>query len=156
MQLYRTGCLVIFFTNFLALMIKAEVANEDSRGCAVYSVVLIVVNILFFLSIFWNSWAAAKATFSRRYVQDMFIGVDIVNEDQMDKLIGTKKAKKKKKTNQQKLESALGRARGDASIVNGVIVVEEAESKTIEDLEAPPAWEADPEDPDSPIDISSR
>ncbi|CAN0058299.1 unnamed protein product [Scytosiphon promiscuus] len=156
MQLYRTGCLVIFFTNFLALMIKAEVADEDSRGSAVYSVVLIVVNILFFLSIFWNTWAAAKASFSRRHVQDMMLGVDLVNEDQLDKIIGPKKEKKPKKTNQQKLDDALGPARGDGALVDGVIVGEEGESKTIEDLEAPPAWEADPDDPDSPIDISSR
>ncbi|CAM9462085.1 unnamed protein product, partial [Ectocarpus sp. 12 AP-2014] len=69
MQLYRTGCLVIFFTNFLALMIKANVASPDSRGCEVYSIVLIIVNVLFFLSIFGNTWAAAKASFSRRHVQ---------------------------------------------------------------------------------------
>lgn len=68
------GCLVIFFTNFLALMIKAEVASPTSRGSAVYSVVLIVVNVCFFLSIFCNTWAAAKASFSRRHVQVGFAG----------------------------------------------------------------------------------
>ncbi|CAM9140361.1 unnamed protein product [Ectocarpus sp. 12 AP-2014] len=149
MQLYRTGCLVIFFTNFLALMIKANVASPDSRGSEVYSVVLIIVNVLFFLSIFWNTWAAAKASFSRRHVQDMVLGVDIVNEKQMDKIIGPKKAKAKK-TKQQKLDDALGPDDG-TGIDKGV------EDGKMEDLEAAPAWEADPDDPpDSPVDISSR
>ena len=56
---------MIFFTNFLALMIKAEVANEHSTGSAIYAVALIMVNIMFFLSIWWNTWATVKATFSR-------------------------------------------------------------------------------------------
>ncbi|CAM9940108.1 unnamed protein product [Ectocarpus sp. 4 AP-2014] len=149
MQLYRTGCLVIFFTNFLALMIKANVASPDSRGSAVYSVVLIVVNVLFFLSIFWNTWAAAKASFSRRHVQDMMLGVDIVNEKQLDKIIGPEKAKAKK-TKQQKLDDALGPDDG-AGFAKAV------EDGKMEDLEAAPAWEADPDDPPaSPVDISSR
>ncbi|CBJ26637.1 adhesin-like protein [Ectocarpus siliculosus] len=149
MQLYRTGCLVIFFTNFLALMIKANVASPDSRGSEVYSVVLIIVNVLFFLSIFWNTWAAAKASFSRRHVQDMMLGVDIVNEKQLDKIIGPKNTKVKK-TNQQKLDDALGPD-------DGAGVDKAVEDGKMEDLEAAPAWEADPDDPpDSPVDISSR
>ncbi|CBJ26634.1 hypothetical protein Esi_0040_0002 [Ectocarpus siliculosus] len=143
------GCLVIFFTNFLALMIKANVASPDSRGCEVYSVVLIIVNVLFFLSIFWNTLAAAKASFSRRHVQDMVLGVDIVNEKQLDKIIGPKKTKVKK-TKQQKLDDALGPDDG-AGFAKAV------EDGKMEDLEAAPAWEVDPDDPpDSPIDISSR
>ncbi|CAM9503472.1 unnamed protein product, partial [Ectocarpus sp. 12 AP-2014] len=105
-ELYRTGCLVIFFTKFLALMIKANVASPDSRSSEVYAVVLIIVNVLFFLSIFWNTWASAKASVSRRHVQDMILGVDLVNNKQLDKIIGTKKAKAKK-TTQQKLDDAL-------------------------------------------------
>lgn len=86
----------------------------------------------------------------------MVLGVDLVNEDQMDKLIGSQKQKKNKKSNLEKLRDALGPARGDPTMINGVIVADEGESKIIEELEAPPAWEADPDDPDSPIDISSR
>lgn len=63
------GCLVILFTNFLALVIKAGVASKDSTGSAAYSVALIIVNVLFFLSIWGNAWATAKATFSRRHAQ---------------------------------------------------------------------------------------
>ena len=58
------GCLVLFFTNFMALMIKAEVADKDSTGSFIYAVVLIMA-IMFFLSIWWNAWATIKAMFSR-------------------------------------------------------------------------------------------
>ena len=68
----KKGCLVIFFTNFLALMIKAEVTDGDSPSSAAYSVVLIMVNVMFFLSIWWNTWATVKALFSRRNVQVRF------------------------------------------------------------------------------------
>ena len=60
---------MIFFTNFLALVIKAEVADKNSAGSAIYSAVLIIVNVMFFLSIWWNTWATMKATFSRRGFQ---------------------------------------------------------------------------------------
>lgn len=63
------GCLVIFFSNFLALMIKAELARPDSHSSTVFAVILIIVNVLFFLSIWWNSYASAKAVFSRKHVQ---------------------------------------------------------------------------------------
>lgn len=60
---------MIFFTNFLALMIKAEVADEHSRSSAIYSIVLIMANVMFFLSIWANTWATIKTTFSRRGFQ---------------------------------------------------------------------------------------
>ena len=60
---------MIFFTNFLALMIKAEVADEHSAGSAIYSVVLILVNILYFLSIWWNTWATTRLACTRRGFQ---------------------------------------------------------------------------------------
>ena len=70
------------------------------------------------------------------------LGVDLLNEDHVDKMLGPKK---KKKTNEEKLEEALGDKDGDVG------------DAKIEDLEAPPAWEADPNDPpQSPVDISSR
>lgn len=77
----------------------------------------------------------------------MMLGVDLINENHMDKMLGPKK----KRTNQEKLEEALG---PDAGGVGDLVAGGDAK---IEDLEAPPAWEADPNDPpDSPIDISSR
>ena len=65
----KQGCLVIFFSNFLALLIKAKVADVDSDGATAYSVGLIIVNIFFFLSIWGNTFATIKATFSRSHVQ---------------------------------------------------------------------------------------
>eukprot|EP00904_Undaria_pinnatifida_P010820 jgi/Undpi1/6869/HiC_scaffold_21.g09345.m1 len=92
-QLYRTGCLVIFFTNFLALIIQSDLADETSTGSAVYSVLLILVHVFFVLSICWNSWATMKATFSRRHVQGVVLGVDLVDEEDADKILGPEKAK---------------------------------------------------------------
>lgn len=69
---------MIFFTNFLALVIKAEVADKNSAGSAIYSAVLIIVNVMFFLSIWWNSWATMKATFSRRGFQVRYCGCLLV------------------------------------------------------------------------------
>ena len=63
------GSLVIFFTNFLALMIKAEVTDQNSNSATLYSLGLIIVNIFFALSIWWNTFATIKAIFSRRHVQ---------------------------------------------------------------------------------------
>lgn len=66
----KQGCLVIFFTNFLALLIKAEVADPDSEGSTAFSVGLIVANIsLVILSIWWNTWATIKAMFSQGHFQ---------------------------------------------------------------------------------------
>ena len=58
------GCLVLFFTNFMALMIKAKVADKDSTGSFIYAMVLIMA-IMFCLSIWWNAWVTIKAMFSR-------------------------------------------------------------------------------------------
>lgn len=81
----------------------------------------------------------------------MMLGIDLVGEHQLDKMLGPKK---KKKTNQEKLEEALGPDTGDLGDLAGGGGGGDAK---IEDLEAPPAWEADPnEPPDSPVDISSR
>ena len=64
---------MIFFTNFLALIIQAELADKDSSGSAVYSALLILVHVFFLLSICWNSWATVRSTvgttFARRHLQ---------------------------------------------------------------------------------------
>ena len=70
MVLCKQGCLVIFFMNFLALIISADVADPDSGGLAAYAIGLVAVNIFFVvLSIWWNTWATIKAMFSQRHVQ---------------------------------------------------------------------------------------
>lgn len=58
------GSLVIFFTNFLALILHAELADAESSSSEVYSVVLVMIHVLFILSIGWNSWVTMKATLS--------------------------------------------------------------------------------------------
>ncbi|CAM9236456.1 unnamed protein product, partial [Sphacelaria rigidula] len=68
-QLYRTGCWVIFFSNFLALVIKVGIADANSRSSAIFSVMLILVNVLLFLSIWCNTWASIGVLFSSRHVQ---------------------------------------------------------------------------------------
>ena len=66
----KQGCLVIVLTNFLALIITADVADPDSKGLAAYSIGLIAVNIFFvIMSIWWNTWATIKAMFSAKHVQ---------------------------------------------------------------------------------------
>ena len=65
----KTGLPGDFFNNFLALVIKAKVADADSDGATAYSVGLIIVNIFIFLSIWGNTFATIKATFSRSHVQ---------------------------------------------------------------------------------------
>lgn len=70
MVLCKQGCLVIFFMNFLALIISADVADPDSGGLAAYAIGLVAVNIFFVvLSIWWNTWATIKAMFSQKHVQ---------------------------------------------------------------------------------------
>ncbi|CAM9792189.1 unnamed protein product [Ascophyllum nodosum] len=86
-MLYRTGCLVIFFTNFLALMIEANVTESDSNDATVYSIVLIIVHILFGLSIWGNTLATIMATFSKKHVQGVTFGVDIVDEGDIDVMV---------------------------------------------------------------------
>ncbi|CAM9587167.1 unnamed protein product [Ectocarpus fasciculatus] len=109
-QLYRTGCLVILFTNFLALVIKSGAADKDSSGSAAYSVALVVVNIMFFLSIWWNACATAKAMVSRSHAQDVLLGVDIVDESTINKVLGPETRKTKEPT---------GATDGDAKTEDG-------------------------------------
>lgn len=65
----QQGCLVVFFTNFLALIIQAEVAQADSSSSAAYSVVLIIVQMLFVLSIFYSSYTETRAGLNITYPQ---------------------------------------------------------------------------------------
>ncbi|CBJ32402.1 adhesin-like protein [Ectocarpus siliculosus] len=109
-QLYRTGCLVILFTNFLALVIKSGAADKDSSGSAAYSVALVIVNIMFFLSIWFNACTTAKAMFSRSHAQDMLLGVDIVDESTINQVLGPEKRKTKEPS---------GTACGDAKTEDG-------------------------------------
>ncbi|CAM9776714.1 unnamed protein product, partial [Sphacelaria rigidula] len=68
-HLYRTGCLVIFFSNFLALTIKAGILDADSITSTTFAVALVVVNVLLFLSVWWSSWVSAGAMSSEDDIQ---------------------------------------------------------------------------------------
>ncbi|CAM9452577.1 unnamed protein product [Choristocarpus tenellus] len=91
-SLYRTGCMVIFFTNFLALMIQAEVASPDSDSGIIYSVLLVLVNLLLVLSVWWQTWVTISAIFSRKMqLQETVLGVDIVDGSFMRRVVWRKK-----------------------------------------------------------------
>ena len=64
----QQGCLLIFFTNFLALTIKAGVTSPESSGSTAYSVVLVIANACFFLAAFSNTWFVAKDLIGKRDV----------------------------------------------------------------------------------------
>ena len=64
----QQGCLLIFFTNFLALTIKAGVTSPESGGSTAYSVVLVIANACFFLAAFSNTWFVAKDLIGKRDV----------------------------------------------------------------------------------------
>lgn len=68
-HLYRSGCLVIFFSIFLALMIKAGIVDVDSITSTTFGVALVVVNVLLFLSIWLSSWVSAGAMFGEDHVE---------------------------------------------------------------------------------------
>lgn len=68
------GCLLIFFTNFLGLMIKAGVSDRNNERTETLSVILIIVHVFFFLSIWWNSYASVTAMFSANHIQVSEIG----------------------------------------------------------------------------------
>ncbi|CAM9957458.1 unnamed protein product, partial [Ascophyllum nodosum] len=91
---------------------------------------LIIVNIFFFLSIWGNTLATIKATFSRNHVQGVIIGVDIVGEDKMDNLMSST----------HKETKAPEKAGGEVKM---------------EDVEAQPHWEGD-DSTKEPTEINRR
>lgn len=68
---------MIFFCNFLALMIKAGVAHPEDSSTEVFAVILVIVNICFFLSIWWNAYASARVMCSLSHVQMLTAAVEI-------------------------------------------------------------------------------
>eukprot|EP00752_Nemacystus_decipiens_P008150 g7289.t1 len=54
--LYRLGCVVIFLSNFLALLIKADAAGD--RNCEVLGGILVAVNVLLFVAVAFATWFA--------------------------------------------------------------------------------------------------
>lgn len=52
------GCVVIFLSNFLALLIKVEAGEESNR--AAFGVLLIVINVMLVLAVLVTSWFAVQ------------------------------------------------------------------------------------------------
>lgn len=46
--------MIIFFTNFLGLVIETETIEDDSTSSAVYAVILVIVNFCLFLATVWD------------------------------------------------------------------------------------------------------
>lgn len=67
--LYCQGCIVIFLSNFLALLLEAELLDAEESGSRAFSAALVIVHVLFFLSIWWNAYVSVKVMFSRSHVQ---------------------------------------------------------------------------------------
>lgn len=55
---YRQGCVVIFLSYFLALLIKIGVAADTL--IETLGMVMVFVNILLVLAVFWTSWFAFR------------------------------------------------------------------------------------------------
>lgn len=50
-------------------MIKVGIADANSRTSTLFSVLLILINVLLFLSIWCNTWASIGALLSSRHVE---------------------------------------------------------------------------------------
>eukprot|EP00903_Cladosiphon_okamuranus_P020453 g18773.t1 len=56
--LYRLGCMIIFLTNFLALLIKVDSSSEGSRD--VFAGILVAINVMLILAVLATSWFATQ------------------------------------------------------------------------------------------------
>lgn len=56
----RQGCVIIFLSNFLALLIKVDAGEEGNR--AAFGVLLIAVNVMLVLAVLVTSWFATQQT----------------------------------------------------------------------------------------------
>lgn len=62
-------------------MIKSEVSDPHSRRSNVYAWALIAVHTMLFLSVWWNTWAAAAAVMSNKNAQVTATINTVVNND---------------------------------------------------------------------------
>ncbi|CAM9662612.1 unnamed protein product, partial [Choristocarpus tenellus] len=58
--LYRLGCVIIFFSNFLGLLIKVNVSEEDNISQKIFGVLLIIVNIGLLFAIWGTTYYGAQ------------------------------------------------------------------------------------------------
>ena len=52
------GCVIIFFNNFLALLIKVDVGDESDR--AVFGGILVAINVFLAIAVVTSSWIAVQ------------------------------------------------------------------------------------------------
>ncbi|CAM9799351.1 unnamed protein product [Ascophyllum nodosum] len=58
--MYRTGCIVIFFSNFLGLMAKADVSGEQAMSQELFGGLLICVHVIMIMAVFLEAVLAIK------------------------------------------------------------------------------------------------
>ncbi|CAM9559605.1 unnamed protein product, partial [Choristocarpus tenellus] len=58
--LYRLGCIIIFFSNFLGLLIKVDVSEEGNVSQEVFGVLLVIVNIALLFAIWGTTYFSAQ------------------------------------------------------------------------------------------------
>ncbi|CBJ30764.1 Polymorphic membrane protein [Ectocarpus siliculosus] len=58
--LYRLGCMCIFLSNFLALLIKVDSAGDSNRD--VFGWIMIVINLLLIMAVLLASWFSMQQT----------------------------------------------------------------------------------------------
>ncbi|CAM9909015.1 unnamed protein product [Ectocarpus sp. 4 AP-2014] len=56
--LYRLGCVIIFLSNFLALLIKADTAGEGNHS--VLGGIMVAINIFLILAVLFSTWFATQ------------------------------------------------------------------------------------------------
>ncbi|CAM9217775.1 unnamed protein product, partial [Laminaria digitata] len=56
--LYRLGCVIIFLSNFLALLIKVDAGEEGNHD--VFGALLVVINVMLVLAVLVTSWFATQ------------------------------------------------------------------------------------------------
>ena len=54
------GCVIIFLSNFLALLIKVDAGEEDNRDA--FGVLMVLVNMLLVVAVIVTSWFAVQQT----------------------------------------------------------------------------------------------
>ncbi|CAN0520464.1 unnamed protein product, partial [Ectocarpus sp. 12 AP-2014] len=59
--MYRIGCITIFFSNFLGLMAKADVSDEEAQSQEAYGLLLIAVHVLMVLAILAQAYVSMQA-----------------------------------------------------------------------------------------------
>eukprot|EP00752_Nemacystus_decipiens_P008583 g7664.t1 len=71
--MYRMGCIVVFFSNFLALMAKADVSDEKAQSQETFGLLLIAVHASMVIAVIAQAYVSMQATSESRddYLESM-------------------------------------------------------------------------------------